>query len=701
MPKPFPIAVLSLLVLAGCSNLKPAAPIAARVPVRSVVHGETRVDDYRWLREKENPRVIEHLNAENAYTDAALGPTKRLQKSLYDEFLSRIDEDDTEVPHRKGDWLYYSRTQKGRDYRIFCRKPAADPAAAEQVVLDYNQFAADHEFVGRGAAEISDDGNLFAYTVDFTGFHDLHLYLKDLRTGEIRKLSDDRISSLAWAADNRTLFYCIEDDAKRPSKVLRLSVDGGSPQVVWEETDRAYNVGIGRTRSGRFIVIASASSTTSDARLIDARQPGLSPVLVAPRVEGQEYYVDDAAGAGAGTLFIRANDKGRNFRLVSAAAGSTDRAAWKEVIPHREEVMLEDLACFEGQIVLCERANGVPRLAVLDRASGITRLIPAPEAVYLTALEHNEEFAANAVRYTYESPITPTSTYDFDFATGQSTLLKRQPTPNYDASRYEVGQQFATAPDGARVPISIIRKKGLGPGPHPLWLYAYGAYGFPEFDDFAVTRFSLLDRGVIYAIAHVRGGGEMGKIWHEQGRLANKPNTFSDFIACARHLIDQRLTAPDRLAISGFSAGGLTMGAVLNQQPELFKCAIVGVPFVDVINTMLDDSLPLTTQEYLEWGDPHDPAAYATIRSYSPYDNITRRDYPAILVVTGLNDSQVMYWEPAKYVAKLRANKTDTNPLLLHCIMSGGHGGPSGRYDDLKEEALQQAFVLWQLGIER
>jgi len=693
------VVVLSGVVI-GCTSRKPVAPhippVAQKIPHESIVHGQARTDDYYWMREKESAKVIAHLNDENDYTDAMLAPTKPLQKELYNEFLSRIAEDDTEVPYQKGNWLYFSRTEKGKEYRIYCRKPAS--GGAEQVMLDLNAFAEAHEFVGLGAAEVSDDGSFLAYAIDFTGFRELHLFVKDLCTGETKLLSDENVTSIAWAADNKTLFYCVEDESKRPWRVLRTDITAASPKVVFSELDRQFNAAVSRLRSGRFVAIASASSDTSYALTIDAAKPDAPPAPVAPRIDGQEFYIDDG---GQDSLVIRTNDKGRNFRLVSVLLASPDRAHWKELIAHRDDVMIEDHNCFAGFVVVSERTSGLPRLTIRETASARSRAIAMQEAIYNVSISHNELFDTMQVRYVYESPITPSSTYDFDLATSESILLKRDPAPNYDPGKYEVAQQFAVAADGVKIPISIVRKKGLVPGPHPLWLYAYGAYGFPETDDFNPARFSMLDRGVIFATAHIRGGGEMGKIWHEQGRLMNKRNTFTDFITCAEHLIEQKMTAPDQLAISGASAGGLTMGAVLNMRPDLFKAAIVGVPFVDVINTMLDDTLPLTTQEYLEWGNPNDKTAYEYMSSYSPYDNIQAQAYPSILVVTSLNDSQVMYWEPAKYAAKLRATKIDSNPLLLHCVMTGGHGGPSGRYDDYREEAMQYAFMLGQLGAER
>jgi len=684
-----------VLLASGCSAVHLVPPVVARKPFVQTVHGSTRADDFHWLREKDNPEVIEYLTSENDHTQATLAPLSKLQKTLYREFLARIEEDDTEVPFRQGDWQYYSRTETGKDYRIYCRTPIS--GGAEQVILDLNAFADQHDYVGRGAMEVSDDGRWLAYAIDFTGFRDLHLYVRDLESGHTSLVSSERITSLAWAADNRTLFYAVEDDSKRPSHVLRTVIGSGTVVAVFDEPDRQFNVGVGRVRSGKYIAISSASSDTADARLIDARRPHEPPRLVAERINGQEYYIDHAGGD---RLFIRTNDTGRNFRLVASPVNSSVRAGWDELIAHRDDVMIEDHNCFDGFAVLSERAGGLPRLSVRHAADGTLQVIPMQEAIYNVSISHNEVFETHLVRYQYESPVTPESTFDFDVTTGKSILLKRDPAPSYDASQYEVAQLLAVAPDGVQVPISIVRKRGLPAGPKPLWLHAYGAYGLPETDDFSPTRFSMLDRGVVFAIAHIRGGGEMGKIWHEQGRLVDKRNTFTDFIACAEHLINQGVTSPQQLVISGFSAGGLTMGAVLNMRPELFKAAIVGVPFVDVINTMLDDSLPLTTQEYLEWGNPHDPSAFDYMLSYSPYDNIAAKEYPAMYVYTGLNDSQVMYWEPAKYTAKLRATKTDNNPLLLRCVMSGGHGGPSGRYDDLKEEARQQAFLLWQLGID-
>ncbi|MCS7034515.1 MAG: prolyl oligopeptidase family serine peptidase [Phycisphaerae bacterium] len=515
-------------MLLGCSNLKPLPPRAAKIPHTTTIHGQTRVDDYFWLREKQNPAVIAYLRAENDYTERVLAPLKPLQEQLYREFLSRLQEDDAEAPYRDGAYLYYSRTEKGKDYRIYCRR--SSPDAPEQIILDVNELARGHDYLSVPFRAVSDDGNLLAFGVSYSAFREHRLYVKDLRSGAMVRLGGDMdVSSIAWAADNRTLFFCVEDESKRPYRVYRQSLDGAEPVLVYEEADRAFNTVVGRTRSGRFIVIASGSANTADAHFIPADSPTTAPRRLAARVDGQEYYVDDTGPDGQWVL--RVNDTGRNFRLVTAPVGDSERLQWRQLVPHRDDVMLEDHLCFRRHIVLAERTGGLPRLTVLERDSGQTHSLAMPEAVYNLFTDHNEVFDTTVVRFVYESPITPSSTFEYDMQTRTSRLIRRLPVPNYDPDRYEVLQQFATADDGTRVPISIVRRKDLGQGPHPLWLTAYGAYGLPEIPDFSATRFSLLDRGVIFAIAHVRGGGEMGKLWHEQGLLMQKSNTFTDFIS--------------------------------------------------------------------------------------------------------------------------------------------------------------------------
>jgi oligopeptidase B len=656
------------------------------------------VDDYHWLREKDSPEVRAYLGAENAYTRAMMRPSEPFQKKLYREMLARIKETDTEVPYRDGRFYYYSRTRKGRQYRIYCRK-LESLSAREQVILDLNHIARGKTFLGIGAMEVSPDATLLAYSTDFTGFREYTLRIRDLSTGKLLPDRIDKVRSVTWAMDSRTLFYVTEDETKRASRVWRRRLGDPGGELLFEETDARFSLGVGRSRSDRFIFVSSHSTTTTEVRYLPADRPDSGLSLFLPRRQDHEYHVDH----GGENFYVVTNDKGRNFRLVSAPVESPSEANWRELIPHREDVMLEGVDVFARHLVLHERQGGFPRLSVRRVLDGDTHTLQLPEPARSVYAGANAEFDANAYRLVYESYVTPQSVYDYDLETRELKLLKRREVRGrYDPEEYRVELHYGVTADGVRVPISLVyRKDRRKPGAQPMLLTGYGAYGIPHDVSFSSSRLSLLDRGVIFACAHVRGGGEMGKRWHDQGRLLGKRNTFTDFIACAEHLIREHYTDSSRLAIEGGSAGGLLMGAVTNMRPDLFRAVIAQVPFVDVVNTMLDDTLPLTTGEYEEWGDPRDKTFFDRMLSYSPYDNLERRDYPPMLVDTSLHDSQVMYWEPAKYVAKLRTLKTDLNPLLLKTNMKAGHGGASGRYDFLKELAFTYAFILGVLGITK
>jgi oligopeptidase B len=672
-------------------------PRAKIVPVTTEVHGERRVDDYHWLREKENPDVRAYLEAENAYTDAEMKPTEGFQQALYAEMLGRIQETDENVPYRRGHFFYYSRTEQGKQYPIYCRRKGS-PEAAEEVTLDLNRLAEGRAFMSLGAYQVSDDGARLAYATDDTGFRQYTLFVKDLRTGELVEKVAEKVGSVAWTADGRTLFYTVEEEStKRQYRLYRHRLGEAAHDLVHEEPDEAFNVGVYRTRSLQYLVLGTGSLTTSEARFLPAALPRGEWRLVAPRVPGQEYDVEHHGEV----FYIRANDTGRNFRLVKAPVSSPGRESWTEVVPHRPGVMLESVDCFRDHLVLFEREGGLPQVSVTDLRRGAAHRIAFPEAAYSAAPEANPEFDTRTFRYGYQSLVTPPSVFDYDMETGATTLLKEQPVlGGYDRAQYETERVFATASDGAKVPLSIVYRKGLArDGAAPLFLYAYGSYGFPLPVTFSSNRVSLLDRGVVFAMAHVRGGGDMGKPWHDEGRLAKKRNTFTDFIAAAEFLLAGKYGSRERLVVEGGSAGGLLMGAVTNMRPDLWKAVVSKVPFVDVINTMLDETLPLTVGEFEEWGNPKEKAAYDTMKSYCPYTNLERKAYPAILVKTSFNDSQVMYWEPAKYVAKLRALKTDANPLLLKTNLDAGHGGASGRYDYLHEVAFDYAFILGQMGV--
>ncbi len=676
----------------------PRPPVAKKIPKTTQIHGETRVDDYFWLREKDNSAVVEYLKTENAYADVIMESTKGFREALYKEMLARIKETDMEVPYKKGDYFYYTRTEEGKQYPVFCRKKGS-VEGAEEVTLDMNEMAKGHPFFSIGGYDVSDDGNLLAYSTDTTGFRQYELHVKDLRTGKILTDTAERVTSVAWADDNKTVFYTQEDAVtKRSNKFLRHRLGINNDKLLYEEKDELYDIAAERTRSKEFILLVSRSKTTSEVNYVSASRPNDPLRVFLPRRENHEYYVDHLRDL----FYVRTNDQGKNFRLVTAPVNNPQKENWKEVIPHRRNVMIKNVDCFSDHYIVLERENGIPKMRVTDLSSNQSHSIEFPEPVYMASPGHNAEFSTTAYRINYQSFLTPRSVYDYDIKTRQRKLLKQQPVlGGYDAKQYQSERINATALDGTKIPISIVYKKDLQrDGLRAMLLGGYGSYGAPSDVNFSSTRLSLLNRGVIFGIAHIRGGGELGKEWHDQGKMMSKRNTFTDFIACAEHLIQEKYTSKDRLIITGGSAGGLLMGAVTNMRPDLFKAVVSYVPFVDVMNTMLDASLPLTVQEYLEWGNPNEKPAYDYMKSYSPYDNIEAKSYPIMLIRTSLNDSQVMYWEPAKYVAKLRATKTDSNLLLFKIKLEpGGHGGASGRYDALKDTAFDYAFILSQLGI--
>jgi oligopeptidase B len=696
---------VGLLVLATVLTLAadkfaspPAPPTAKKVPNVTEVNGHKLVDNYYWLRDKTNPEVKAYLESENAYTDAVMKPTEPLQKTLYDEMLGRIKETDVEVPYKKGDYFYYTRTEAGKQYPIRCRRKGSMDAP-EKVLLDVNELAKGQIFMSLGEFEVSDDGNLLAYSTDNTGFRQYVLAVKDLQTGKTLPDHAERVGSVAWANDNKTFFYTIEDaQTKRQYRMYRHTAGTtGADTLVYEEKDERFNVNVGKSRSKAYIFLTVASHTTSEARYISADQPTAEWKVVEPRRQDVEYYPDH----NGDFFYLRANDTGRNFRLVKAPVADPRRANWQEVVPQRPDVMLRDVDFFENYYVSYERQDGLPQIRVTDLQSGKSRRIEFPEPAYLSYGCINAEYDTNKIRYGYQSFVTPPSVFEFDVASGASVLLKQKEVPGYDRGRYQVERIYATAPDGVKIPISLVHLKGEKlDGKGALYLTGYGSYGYAYDIKFNSNIFSMVDRGVTFSVAHIRGGGEMGKAWHDAGRMMNKKNTFTDFIASAEYLLAQGYGSKDRLVIEGRSAGGLLMGVVLNMRPDLFHAALVGVPFVDVINTMVDESLPLTVPEFEEWGNPKEKAAFDYMVTYSPYDNIEAKAYPNMLVKTSFNDSQVMYWEPAKYVAKMRAVRTDHNTLLLKTNMSpAGHGGASGRYDRLKETAFDYAYFLTQMGI--
>jgi oligopeptidase B len=660
-----------------------------------VRHGSTVIDPYFWLREKSSPEVVKYLETENAYTEAMTAKLKPFSESLYKEMLGRIKQTDLDVPVRRGGYLYYSRTEEGKQYPIRCRRKGS-MEAPEEIILDPNELAKTNKFVGIGATSYSDDGNLMAYSVDFTGFRQYKLQVKDLRGGETFPDTTDRVTSLDWAADNKTLFIVTEDaTTKRSDKLWRHVLGSTAFDPVYEEKDELYDIYVGKTRDRKYIVLGIEAKDTTEWRYLKAAEPQSAFAVVVPRKKGHRYYIDHRDGL----FYIRTNRDGINFSVATAPDADPAQKNWKVWLPHRKDVLLLDIDLFKDFAVSVEKTEAVNHLRLYNFSKKAWTEIPFPERVYAASPGGTPEWESPTYRYNYQSFITPSSVYDYDVAAGTSALLKQQEVlGGYDKTQYASERLWATARDGTKVPVSIVYKKGfLRDGKSPLFLYAYGSYGAGMSASFSSQRLSLLDRGMAYAIAHIRGGDEMGWQWRLDGMLMKKKNTFFDFVDAAEYLVNEKWTSKERLVIEGGSAGGLLMGAVVNLRPDLFRAAHLAVPFVDVMNTMLDASLPLTVQEYLEWGNPNEKKAYDYMKTYSPYDNLEKRGYPAMLVTTSFNDSQVMYWEPAKYVARLRTLKTDQNPLLLKTNMAAGHGGASGRYDFLREVAFDYAFILGQV----
>lgn len=675
----------------------PGPPAAKKVPHTTKIHGYTLVDDYFWMREKANPDVIAHLEAENAYTERVMAPTKGLQETLYKEMLGRIKQTDLSVPSRVGDYFYYSRTEEGRQYPFMCRRKGS-MEGPEELLLDLNQLAEGKKYLGLGVYVVSDDHNWLAYSTDTNGYRQYTLYVKDLRTGKLSTEQIERAGAVVWANDNRTLFYTTEDAvSKRSDKFWRHVVGGKGSDLIYEETDELFDVGAGRSLDKKVIFLTAFAKTMREVRWLPASDPSAAMKVVLPRQAGHEYGVSHYGGA----FYILTNRGAKNFRVVTAPMADPSEKNWTPFIDHNPAVRIGGLTFFASHLAVSEREGGLPHVRVIDMKTRQSHRIAVDEADSIIGLAGNPEFETATVRLSYQSMVTPPTVLDYDMTTKQRTVLKRQEVlGGYDPARYEATRVWATARDATKVPISLVYRKGLRlDGRAPLLLYAYGSYGASQAPTFSSTRLSLLDRGAIFAIAYIRGGGEMGEAWREQGRMMQKMNTFHDFIDCADFLVRGRYTSSDRLVIQGGSAGGLLVGAVVNMRPDLFRAAVAQVPFVDVINTMLDASLPLTTSEYLEWGNPNTKAEFDYMMQYSPYDNVKAQNYPALLVQVSLNDSQVPYWEGAKFAAKIRALKRDANPLLVKANMGAGHGGSSGRYDALREAAFTYAFILWQMGL--
>jgi oligopeptidase B len=670
-------------------------------------HGDERSDDWYWLRNRDDPEVIAYLEAENAYAAAMLAPLMPLRDRIFDEIKARVQETDESAPVADGAWEYTSRTREGSQYAIHCRRPRGGAPETAQVVLDENLLADGHDYFSLGGFEVTPDNAVLAYSVDFTGGERYSLRFRDLASGaELADVVDDVTYGLAWANDARTCFYVRPDEAMRPHEIWRheLGTPASDDVRVLREDDERFYLAVERTRSGRFVLIDASSKLTSEVRFVPTAAPESEPRVISPRTHGHEYTVEHHRSDKHGDRFlIVTNQGGRapNFELVTVPCADPERRHWTPLIPHRDDVKLDAVDAFADYFVLSERANGLERLRVMHVDSGAVHEIEMPDPVSSVWVGPNPEFETTTLRYGYTSLVAPATDVDYDLATRRAKVVKTQPVlGGYDPAEYVSARLWATAADGTQVPISLVRRRDTPvDGSAPALLYGYGSYEISTEPSFRASRLSLLDRGFVFAIAHVRGGGEMGRSWYEGGRLEHKANTFTDFVACAEHLISTRHTSPPRLAARGGSAGGLLMGAVANLRPDLFAAIVAEVPFVDVVTTMLDSSLPLTITEREEWGDPREPGAYARMKAYSPYDNVRPAHYPALLVTTGLNDPRVQYWEPAKWVAKLRALSTSDNPIYLRTEMDAGHGGPSGRYDAWRDEAVVLGFVCDALGV--
>jgi len=680
--------------LPGPNELAP--PVAKKIPKEIVIHGDKRVDDYFWLREKTNAAVTTYLESENAYADAVTKPLQGFQNHLYQEMLGHLKETDSSAPVRRGEFLYYTRTEEGKNYRIQCRKRGT-VAAAEEIILDENALAEGHKFFNIGLALPSDDNRLLAYTTDVTGYRQYTLQIKDLSTGQLLAEKFERVDDLAWGRDNKTIFFVTENEiTKRQDEFHRHVLGSRVTERLYFESDELFDISVGRSLDRAFIFLTSESKLSTEVRFLTADHPDAPLRLVEPRAQDLKYFV----GHRSGKFYIRTNDKAKNYKIVTASVDQPQKANWKEFIEHKPEVKIDGLELFTQHAVLSERENGLENIRVLNLETKESHRIALPDPTYELAVDENPEFNATELRFRYQSLVTPTSFFNYEMERRERSLVKQIEVPGYDSSKYVSERIFVPAQDGTRIPCSLVYKRGMQrDGRSPLFLYAYGSYGLSAPVTFSFPRLTLLDRGVIYVIAHIRGGGEMGEVWRDQGRMMLKRNTFTDFIDCAAYLVTNHYTSPDRLAIAGGSAGGLLMVAVANMRPDLFRLVIAYVPFVDVLNTMLDASLPLTTGEYIEWGNPNEKAAYDYMKTYSPYDNVRRQNYPAMLIRVSLNDSQVPYWEGAKFAAKLRVLKTDKNLLLLKVNMGAGHGGASGRYNYLRDLAFDYAFLLQELGL--
>lgn len=674
-------------------------PDAEKKPKELTAHDDTRVDNYYWMNDRNNPKVIEYLKAENEYTESALKPTEKLQEKLFEEMKGRIKEDDESVPYKKNGYYYYTRYEKGKEYPIYCRKKGT-LEAEEEVMLNVNEMAEGYEFYQATGLSVSPDNKLLAYGIDTVGRRKYTIHIKNLETGEVY---DDRVpvttGRAVWANDNETLFYTKKHpETLRSFKIFRhkLGMDTSQDKEIYHESDATFSTGVNKSKSGDYIFISSHSTMADEYRFLDASKPSGSFNVIQPRERGLEYSV-----AHYGDYFyIVTNWDAKNFRLMKTLTNKSEKENWEEVIPHREDVFLDDIEVFSDYMAVEERKNGLTQIGIHEWDNEDTHYIEFDEEVYAANISSNYAYDTKLLRFSYSSMTTPRTTYDYDMKTHKREQKKQEEVlGDFDSENYEAKRLWAKADDGTEIPISMVYRKGIEKnGKNPTLLYGYGSYGATIDARFSTTRLSLLDRGFIFAIAHIRGSQYLGRDWYEDGKLLNKKNTFTDFNDCAEHLINENYTNPDNLYAMGGSAGGLLMGAVINMQPELYNGVVAAVPFVDVVTTMLDENIPLTTSEFDEWGNPKEEKYYEYMLSYSPYDNVKEQGYPNMLVTSGLHDSQVQYWEPTKWVAKLRDKKTDDNILLLHTNMEAGHGGASGRYEALRETAREYAFILYLAG---
>lgn len=702
--------LISILLLSSyMTQAQPKSPVAAVKPKELTTHGHTRIDNYYYLNERENPEVVSYLKAENEYLEQVLAPVKDLREKLFEEMKGRIKQQDESVPYKEGNYYYYSRFIAGGEYPIYARRRGS-MQAAEEIMFDVNQLAKGHDYYNLGGVEVSDNEELAAFGEDTVSRRLYTLRIKNLKTGEIysESIPNTEGGSYAWAADNKTLFYIRKDLKTLLGYQVYRHVLGTDPKqdvLVYEEKDNQFYMGLYRMKSKKYVAIVSDhNGVTTEYRLLEASQPTAEFRVFYPRERGHEY---DLVHFG-NKFYVRTNYKAQNFRLMEAPdvfastkSGASDRTAWKEVIAHRPDVFLQSVEAFVGHLVLGERKAGLTNIRVIDQKTKKEHYLDFGEPAYVAGISYNPEFNTNVLRFGYASLTTPSSTFDYNMDTREKTLLKQQEVlGGFNKDNYVSERVYATARDGVKIPVSIVYRKGTRKdGSAPLLQYAYGSYGYSTDPSFSSTRLSLLDRGFIYAIAHIRGGQEMGRQWYEDGKMLKKKNTFTDFIDVSEFLLQNKYTSKDKLFAMGGSAGGLLMGAIVNMRPDLYRGVVAAVPFVDVITTMLDESIPLTTGEFEEWGNPKKKEYYDYMLSYSPYDNVEKKAYPNLLVTTGLHDSQVQYWEPAKWVARLRTMKTDNNQLLLHTNMEAGHGGASGRFQALKETALNYAFMLNLVGV--